>query len=98
MNNSASLTDSISFYHLNKLSYSLLNIFISIYRSDISHLGSSNGNETFISRPIITKFWSDMIVALVKKMCLLLVDFQILDSFSITSLLFALRITFLWLK
>ena len=98
MNNSASLTDSISFYHLNMLSYSLLNIFISIYRSDISHLGSSNGNETFISRPIITKFWSDMIVALVKKMCLLLVDFQILDSFSIISLLFALRITFPWLK
>ena len=83
MNNSASLTDSVSFYQLNMLSYSSLNIFISIYRSDISHFGSSTGIETFISLPMITKFWSDMIVALVKKICLLLVDFQILDSFSI---------------
>ena len=47
MNDSASLTDSVSFYHLNMLSYSLLNIFISTDRSDISHFGSSAGIETF---------------------------------------------------
>ena len=82
MNNSASLTDSVSFYQLNMLNYSSLNIFISIYSSDISHFGSSTGIEAFISLTMITKFWSGMIVALVKK-CLLLVDFQILDSFSI---------------
>ena len=47
MNNSASLTDSVSFYQLDMLSYSLLNIFISIDRSDILHFGSSTGIETF---------------------------------------------------
>ena len=65
MNNSASLTDSVSFYQLNMLSYSLLNIFISTYRSDISHFGSSTGIETSILLSIITKFWSDVIVTLV---------------------------------